>query len=171
MPPFEAVSRHGGILWQPRCCFRFEERRRFGRLEGVGSPLGDDVPFAPFSSLLADLPGRHAIVRKRLKEQVFQFRKDSGGVQSPAGSGFHSISAIGDPGVVLKRRQTTHDYAATIRQVPNRQRRQHSVSNRARPSRPAGLVRFRPSSSFRPHLNSASNASSLCGLFRRGARG
>src|SRR6516164_9247444 len=52
----------------PRCCFRFEERRRFGCLEGVGSALGDDVPFAPFPSLLADLPGRHAILRKRLKE-------------------------------------------------------------------------------------------------------
>jgi hypothetical protein len=47
---------------------RFEERRRFGRLEGVGSALGDDLPFAAFPCLLADLPGWHAIVRKRLKE-------------------------------------------------------------------------------------------------------
>jgi hypothetical protein len=51
----------------PRCCFRFEERRRFGRLEGVGSTSGDDVPFAPFSFLLGELPGRHAIVGERLK--------------------------------------------------------------------------------------------------------
>ena len=30
-------------------------------------PLGDDVPFAPFSFLPADLPGRHAIMGERLK--------------------------------------------------------------------------------------------------------
>jgi hypothetical protein len=33
----------GRRLW---IMLRFEERRRFGRLEGVGSALCDDVPFA-----------------------------------------------------------------------------------------------------------------------------
>jgi hypothetical protein len=55
-------------LWSSPCCSRFEDRRRFGRLEGVGNALGDDVPFARLPCLLADLPGWHAIVRKRLKE-------------------------------------------------------------------------------------------------------
>jgi len=76
-PSFSAYDAHYRVdlgphlhtpLWSSRCCSRFEERRRFGRLEGGGSALGDDVPFAPFPCLLADLPGWHAIVRKRLKE-------------------------------------------------------------------------------------------------------
>jgi hypothetical protein len=37
------------------------------QLEGVGSTFGDDVPLAPSSFLLADLPSRHAIVGERLK--------------------------------------------------------------------------------------------------------
>jgi hypothetical protein len=67
MPPLEAGSRYCQISWHPRCCFRFEKRRRFGRLEGVGSTFGDDVPFAPFSFLRADLSGRNAIVGECLK--------------------------------------------------------------------------------------------------------
>ena len=55
--------------WQPAVTvvsyfIAAEKCRRFGRLEGVGSALGDDVPFALFLCLLADFPGWHAIVRK-----------------------------------------------------------------------------------------------------------
>jgi hypothetical protein len=72
MPPFMV----------PTMLLHFEERRRFGCLEGVGSALGDDVPFAPFPCILADLPGRHAIVRKRLKD----LHKDSRGCPKAPGS-------------------------------------------------------------------------------------
>ena len=49
-------------LWPSRCCSRFEERRRFGRLEGVGSALGNDVPLPRSVFLLISQVARHRLL-------------------------------------------------------------------------------------------------------------
>jgi hypothetical protein len=77
----------------PQCCLRFIESRRFSRLERVGSAFGYHIPFQRITCFLSTFqvgtPASINASSNRFPASI----KTAGGVQSPAGSGFHSVSA------------------------------------------------------------------------------
>jgi hypothetical protein len=62
------------------------------RLEGVGSAFRYHIPFQRIACFLSDLPRRHASINASSHRFPASI-KTAGSVQSPAGSGFHSVSA------------------------------------------------------------------------------